>query len=159
MSTYEATIKIGNNSQYDNTDTGTNEQSSESQQAAQSSSLKQTLGTIKKAVAATGALMVANKAINYVTSRVYTETGNRQWQDSINAAKQVGGQIATIAGGFLMGGVAGGLVAIAGVGMDYLMQLASYSFAKNLESQVLTISRERMGVGGFNINQSRSATQ
>ena len=103
--------------------------------------------------------MVANKAINYVTSRVYTETGNRQWQDSINAAKQVGGQIATIAGGFLMGGVAGGLVAIAGVGMDYLMQLASYSFAKNLESQVLTISRERMGVGGFNINQSRSATQ
>ena len=43
MSTYEATIKIGNNSQYDNTDTGTNEQSSESQQAAQSSSLKQTL--------------------------------------------------------------------------------------------------------------------
>lgn len=159
MSTYEATIKIGNNSQYDNTDTGTNEQSSESQQAAQSSSLKQTLGTIKKAVAATGALMITQKAVNYVTSRVYTETGNRQWQDSINAAKQVGGQIATIAGGFLMGGVAGGLVAIAGVGMDYLMQLASYSFAKNLESQVLTISRERMGVGGFNINQSRSVTQ
>lgn len=159
MSTYEATIKIGNNSQYDNTDTGTNEQSSESQQAAQSSSLKQTLGTIKKAVAATGALMITQKAVNYVTSRVYTETGNRQWQDSIIAAKQVGGQIATIAGGFLMGGVAGGLVAIAGVGMDYLMQLASYSFAKNLESQVLTISRERMGVGGFNINQSRSATQ
>lgn len=159
MSTYEATIKIGNNSQYDNTDTGTNEQSSESQQAAQSSSLKQTLGTIKKAVAATGALMITQKAVNYVTSRVYTETGNRQWQDSINAAKQVGGQIATIAGGFLMGGVAGGLVAIAGVGMDYLMQLASYSFAKNLESQVLSISRERMGVGGLNINQSRSVTQ
>lgn len=159
MSTYEATIKIGNNSQYDNTDTGTNEQSSESQQAAQPSSLKQTLGTIKKAVAATGALMITQKAVNYVTSRVYTETGNRQWQDSINAAKQVGGQIATIAGGFLMGGVAGGLVAIAGVGMDYLMQLASYNFAKNLESQILTISRERMGVGGFNINQSRSVTQ
>lgn len=159
MSTYEATIKIGNNSQYDNTDTGTNEQSSESQQAAQSSSLKQTLGTIKKAVAATGALMITQKAVNYVTSRVYTETGNRQWQDSINAAKQVGGQIATIAGGFLMGGVAGGLVAIAGVGMDYLMQFDSYNFAKNLESQILTISRERMGVGGFNINQSRSATQ
>lgn len=159
MSTYEATIKIGKNSQYDNTDTGTNEQSSESQQAAQSSSLKQTLGTIKKAVAATGALMITQKAVNYVTSRVYTETGNRQWQDSINAAKQVGGQIATIAGGFLMGGVAGGLVAIAGVGMDYLMQFSSYAFAKNIESQVISISRERMGVGGFNINQSRSVTQ
>lgn len=159
MSTYEATIKIGNNSQYDTPDKGTDGKSSESQEAAQPSNLKQTLGTIKKAVAATGALMVANKAINYVTSRVYTETGNRQWQDSINAAKQVGGQIATIAGGFLMGGVAGGLIATAGIGIDYLTQISSYNYAKNLESQILTISRERMGVGGFNINQSRSATQ
>lgn len=159
MSTYEVTIKIGNNSQYDTPDKGTDGKSSESQEAAQPSNLKQTLGTIKKAVAATGALMVANKAINYVTSRVYTETGNRQWQDSINAAKQVGGQIATIAGGFLMGGAAGGLIATAGIGIDYLTQISSYNYAKNLESQILTISRERMGVGGFNINQSRSATQ
>lgn len=159
MSTYEATIKIGNNSQYDNTDTGMSEQSSESQQAAQPSGMKQTLGTIKKAVAATGALMVTQKAVSYVTSRVYTTTGNRQWQDNINAAKQVGGQIAAIAGGFLAGGVAGGLVAIAGIGMDYLTQLDSYNFAKNLESQVLSISRERMGVGGLNISRSRSTTQ
>lgn len=159
MSTYEATIKIGNNSQYDTPDKGTDGKSSESQEAAQPSNLKQTLGTIKKAVAATGALMVANKAINYVTSRVYTETGNRQWQDSINAAKQVGGQIATIVGSFIAGGPVVGGIAIAGVGMDYLMQFSSYAFAKNIESQVLSISRERMGVGGFNINQSRSATQ
>ena len=159
MSTYEATIKIGNNNQYDNTDTGTSGQSSESQQAAQPSSLKQTLGTIKKAVAATGALMITQKSVNYVTSRVYTTTGNRQWQDNINAAKQVGGQIAAIAGGFLAGGLLGGGVTIAGIGMDYLMQFDSYNFSKNLESQILTISRERMGVAGLNINQSRSTKQ
>lgn len=159
MSTYEATIKIGNNNQYDTGEQSGEEQSSGTQSTVQPASLKQTYGTIKKAVAATGALMITQKAVNYVTSRVYTETGNRQWQDSINAAKQVGGQIATIAGGFIMGGVAGGLVAIAGVGMDYLMQFSSYAFAKNIESQVISISRERMGVGGFNINQSRSATQ
>ena len=158
MSTYEATIKIGNNNQYDTGEESGEEQSSGTQSTVQPASLKQTYGTIKKAVAATGALMITQKAVNYVTSRVYTETGNRQWQDSINAAKQVGGQIATIAGGFIMGG-AGGLVAIAGVGMDYLMQFSSYAFAKNIESQVISISRERMGVGGFNINQSRSATQ
>ena len=158
MSTYEATIKIGNNNQYDTGEQSGEEQSSGTQSTVQPASLKQTYGTIKKAVAATGALMITQKAVNYVTSRVYTETGNRQWQDSINAAKQVGGQIATIAGGFIMGG-AGGLVAIAGVGMDYLMQFSSYAFAKNIESQVISISRERMGVGGFNINQSRSATQ
>lgn len=159
MSTYEATIKIGNNNQYDNTDTGTSGQSSESQQAAQPSSLKQTLGTIKKAVAATGALMITQKAVNYVTSRVYTTTGNRQWQDNINAAKQVGGQIATIVGSFLAGGPIVGGVAIASVGIDYAMQLDSYNFAKNLESQVLSISRERAGWGGLNISRSRSTTQ
>lgn len=159
MSTYEATIKIGNNNQYDTGEQSGEEQSSGTQSTVQPASLKQTYGTIKKAVAATGALMVTQKAVSYVTSRVYTTTGNRQWQDNINAAKQVGGQIAAIAGGFLAGGVAGGLVAIAGIGMDYLTQLDSYNFAKNLESQVLSISRERMGVGGLNISRSRSSTQ
>lgn len=159
MSTYEATIKIGNNNQYDTGEQGGEEQSSGTQSTVQPTSLKQTYGTIKKAVAATGALMIANKAINYVTGRVYTETGNRQWQDNVNAAKQVGGQIAAIAGGFLMGGALGGAVALMGVGMDYLTQFDSYEYSKNLESQILSISRERMGVLGANINRSRSTTQ
>lgn len=155
MSKYEVIIKAVDDNQSTKQDTTTSNNDTKNE----SSGFKQTIKTLRTAAAATGALMVANKAINYVTSRVYTETGNRQWQDSINAAKQVGGQIATIAGGFLMGGVAGGLIATAGIGIDYLTQISSYNYAKNLESQILTISRERMGVGGFNINQSRSATQ
>ncbi len=155
MSKYEVIIKAVDDNQSTKQDTTTSNNDTKNE----SSGFKQTIKTLRTAAAATGALMVANKAINYVTSRVYTETGNRQWQDSINAAKQVGGQIATIAGGFLMGGVAGGLIATAGIGIDYLTQISSYNYAKNLESQILTISRERMGVGGFNINQSRSVTQ
>ena len=47
------------------------------------------ISTLKKAAIATGAVAAGTKVLNYVTSRVYTETGNRQLQDNINAAKQI----------------------------------------------------------------------
>lgn len=155
MSKYEVIIKAVDDNQSTKQDTTTSNNDTKNE----SSGFKQTIKTLRTAAAATGALMLTSKAINNVTSRVYTETGNRQWQDSVNAAKELGGLLLTIAGGFAMGGVLGGTVAIGGVVADYAFQLSNYAFAKNLESQVLSISRERMGVGGFNINQSRSATQ
>ncbi len=61
------------------------------------------IAALKKVAVATGVLSAGKKTLDYVTSRVYTETGNRQLQDNINATKQIGGQIASIAGGFAVG--------------------------------------------------------
>ncbi|MCX4361775.1 MAG: hypothetical protein OSJ74_00085 [Clostridia bacterium] len=114
---------------------------------------------LKKAVAVTGAVAMGTKVLNYKTSRVFTETGNRQWQDNINAAKQVGGQIAGIIGGFVAGGAIGGMVAIGGVALDYALKYESYNFAKQMESTMLSIKQQRMGVGGMAISRSRAGNQ
>lgn len=114
---------------------------------------------LKKVAVATGAVAAGTKVLNYVTSRVYTETGNRQLQDNINAAKQVGGQIASIVGGFVVGGWVGGLAAVGGVALDYALQYRSYNFAKEQEESVLAIRRERMGVGGIANSRSRAINQ
>lgn len=117
------------------------------------------IAALKKVAVATGVLSAGKKSLNYITSRVYTETGNRQLQDNINAAKQIGGQIASIAGGFIVGGAVGGLAAIGGVALDYALQYRSYNFAKEQEANVLAIRRERMGVVGMSNSRSRAINQ
>ncbi len=117
------------------------------------------LKSIKGVAVATGAVAMATKVLNYKTSRVYTETGNRQLQDNINATKEVAGQVATVIGGFVAGGVIGGMLAIGGVALNYALQYESYNFAKQMESTTLAISRQRMGVGGMAISRSRASNQ
>lgn len=114
---------------------------------------------IKKSVAATGVVSMGVKAVNHITSRVGVETGNRQIQDEINAAKQVGGQALMILGGFIAGGAVGGMAAIGGVVLDYALQYSDYAYAQGLEADVLSIRRERMGVGNMAISRSRAANQ
>lgn len=117
------------------------------------------IAALKKVAVATGVLSAGKKTLDYVTSRVYTETGNRQLQDNINATKQIGGQIASIAGGFVVGGWVGGLAAMSGVALDYALQYRSYNFAKEQEASVLSIRRERMGAGGMANSRSRALNQ
>ena len=93
---------------------------------------------------------MAIKVFNYKTSRAYTETGNRQWQDNINATNQVAGQIA---------GIIGGLVALGGVALDYSLKYNAYNFAKQMEATTLSIQRERMGVGSMAMSRSRATNQ
>lgn len=118
-----------------------------------------TLKQLKKAVAVSGAVAMGMKVLNYKTSRVYTETGNRQWQDNINAAKEVGGQIAGVIGGFVAGGVIGGVAALGGVALDYALKYESYNFAKQMEGTTLSIKQQRMGVGGMAMSRSRASNQ
>lgn len=117
------------------------------------------LKALKGVAVATGAVAMGTKVLNYKTSRVYTETGNRQLQDNINAVKEVGGQIAGIVGGFVAGGVIGGMVAIGGVALDYALKYESYNFAKQMEATTLSIKQQRMGVGGMAMSRSRASNQ
>lgn len=135
--------------------TGSSSETGQLVQGSNGSTLKQ----LKKAVAVSGAVAMGMKVLNYKTSRVYTETGNRQWQDNINAAKEVGGQIAGVIGGFVAGGVIGGVAALGGVALDYALKYESYNFAKQMEATTLSIKQQRMGVGGMSMSRSRASNQ
>lgn len=117
------------------------------------------IAALKKVMVATGVLSAGTKTLNYITSRVYTETGNRQLQDNINATKQIGSQVASLAASFAVGGIAGGVVAVGGIALDYALQYRSYNFARQQEESVLSIRRERMGVGGMANSRSRALNQ
>lgn len=117
------------------------------------------IAALKKVMVATGVLSAGTKTLNYITSRVYTETGNRQLQDNINATKQIGSQVASLAAGFAVGGIAGGIVAAGGIALDYALQYRSYNFARQQEERVLSIRQERMGAGGMANSRSRALNQ
>ncbi len=172
MSTYSITIKVqgggkaNKQSGVNGEDTsagvgvggssgGANSQAGQLAQGGGSSAIN----TLKKAAVVTGAVAAGTKVLNYVTSRVYTETGNRQLQDNINAAKQVSGQIMSIISGFAVGGIAGGVIAAGGVALDYALQYRSYNFARQQEAQVLSIRQERAGLGGMANSRSRALNQ
>lgn len=172
MSTYSITIKVqgggkaNKQSGVNGEDTsagvgvggssgGANSQAGQLAQGGGSSAIN----TLKKVAVATGAVAAGTKVLNYVTSRVYTETGNRQLQDNINAAKQVSGQIMSIISGFAVGGIAGGIIAAGGVALDYALQYRSYNFARQQEAQVLSIRQERAGLASMANSRSRALNQ
>ncbi len=172
MSTYSITIKVqgggkaNKQSGVNGEDTsagvgvggssgGANSQAGQLAQGGGSSAIN----TLKKVAVATGAVAAGTKVLNYVTSRVYTETGNRQLQDNINAAKQVSGQIMSIISGFAVGGIAGGIIAAGGVALDYALQYRSYNFARQQEAQVLNIRQERAGLASMANSRSRALNQ
>lgn len=156
MSDYSITIKVENSGGSSNSMGQSN--ATETEELVQGSN-KSSLSTLKKAVAATGAVAMGTKALNYISTRVYPETGNRQLQDNINATKQVGGQILGIIGGFVAGGIPGGLLAMTGVLLDYAFQMDTYAYNQSMENTILNIQRERMGVGGMAISRSRAQNQ
>lgn len=154
MSEYSITIKVGGDGSKSNSTEKT-----ESGKLAQGDSGGAAIKDLKKAVAATGVVAVGMKIINHRTSRVYVETGNRQLQDNINATKQIAGQVLSLIGGFVAGGPIGGIAVGLGIATDYALQFSDYRFEKRLDDAVLSIKRERMGVGGMSINRSRSINQ
>lgn len=158
MSTYSITIKVSGSGNAKSNSEEENASGSQAEQLTQGSG-GSAIKELKKVAIVTGAVAMGAKALNYKTSRVYTETGNRQLQDNINATMQVGGQIAGIVGGFIAGGVAGGVVATAGVMLDYGLKFDSYAYGQRMEATTLAITRERMGIGGMAISRSRSSTQ
>lgn len=101
--------------------------------------------------------MVASSVINYTTSRVGITTGNYQKQQEINAVKTIAGQLAAVGGGFLMGGVGGGLLALGAIGLSYWQQYDTYNFNRGAEAAQLSIKREREGL--ISASRSRGAIQ
>lgn len=155
MSEYSITIKVGG----DGSKSNSSEEKTESGKLAQGDSGGAAIKDLKKAVAATGVVAVGMKIINHRTSRVFVETGNRQLQDNINATKQIAGQVLALVGGFVAGGAIGGLAVGLGIATDYALQYSDYQYERRLDNAILSIKRERMGVGGMSINRSRSLTQ
>ncbi len=154
MSEYSITIKVDGENK-----SKTPEKKTESEELAQGGSGGVAIKDLKKAVAATGVVAVGMKIINHRTSRVYVETGNRQLQDNINATKQIAGQVMALVSGFVAGGPLGGIAVGLGIATDYALQYSDYQYEKRLDNAILSIKRERMGVGGMSINRSRSLTQ
>lgn len=111
----------------------------------------------KKLLNTTGVALVAGSVINYTTSRVGITTGNYQKQQEINAVKTVAGQLAAVGGGFLMGGVGGGLLALGAIGLSYWQQYDTYNFNRRAEAAQLSIRREREGL--ISSSRSRSSVQ
>lgn len=101
--------------------------------------------------------MVASSVINYTTSRVGITTGNYQKQQEINAVKTIAGQVAAVGGGFLMGGVGGGLLALGAIDLSYWQQYDTYNFNRRAEAAQLSIRREREGL--ISASRSRSSVQ
>lgn len=159
MSEYSITIKVDSGGGGSGTNTASPQDSSTESQKLAEGSGSLTVKDLKKSVVATGAVAIGTKIINHITSRVYTETGNRQLQDEINAAKQIGGQILALGAGFAAGGIAGAAVVGLGILTDYALQASDYAYSRNLEASVLSIRRERMGVAGMANSRSRSINQ
>ena len=157
MSDMSITIKVEGegNSGGQNNSIG---QTTETEELVQGSS-ESTFGTLKKAVAATGVVAMGTKTLNYISTRVYPETGNRQLQDEINATKQVAGQVLSIIGAGVAGGPIGALAAAGVVALDYAFQASTYSYNRSMENTILNIQRERMGVGGMALSRSRAQNQ
>ena len=121
------------------------------------SSIKGFYKDTKKLLNTTGVAMVAGSVIDYTTSRVGITTGNYQKQQEINAVKTIAGQLAALGGGFRMGGVGGGLLALGAIGLSYWQQYDTYNFNRRAEAAQLSIRREREGL--ISASRSRSSVQ
>ena len=125
---------------------GSSSDGEETKPTSVTDTLKKVIKQSKSVAAATGVGMVATQALNYVSSRVEIETGNSRVQGQINAAKQIGSQVASVAMAGLFGGTAGAGLALLGIGMSYVTDYMSYDFDKRQNDAMLEIQRERAGL-------------
>lgn len=91
------------------------------------------------------AVNTAKQIVNYEISNVGVKTGNYVLQEQINEAVAIIGDLTTVGAGFAAGGIAGGIVAIAGVTTKKIFEEKSRNEAikhENIESEYL---RRRSG--------------
>lgn len=102
---------------------------------------------------ATAAVGLATSAFKWQASLIGRNTGNSDLQQKIDASMTVAQQGIGIITAFAVGGVLGGVLAVAAVGLSYAKQAESFYYERQGEDIELGVARYRAGPS---LNRSRS---
>lgn len=109
----------------------------------------------KSLVKKIGASALVAGAFQWQVSLVGRNQGNSLTQEKINGAMSLAGMIGGVAMGFKAGGVLGGALAIAGVGLSLAKNVEQYNYDARWQNIGLSLSRERAGTSSA-VNRSRN---
>jgi len=110
-------------------------------------------GTMKMFAKATAIPALAISTFKWQASLVGRNTGNSDLQQKIDAGMTIAGQVGMIAGGFAVGGLIGGMAAIAGVGLSYAKETEANMYNRKWENIGIT---QRQLRAGPSLNRSRT---
>ena len=109
----------------------------------------------KSLVKKIGASALVAGAFKWQVSLVGRNQGNALVQEKINGAMSLAGMVGGIALGFKAGGVLGGALAIAGVGLSLAKDIEQYNYDARWQNVGLSLARERAGTSSA-VNRSRN---
>ena len=96
----------------------------------------------------------AKQMVNYSIGNIGNVTGEYQTHRQVNEGINAIGKVANIANAFIVGGVVGGLIAVAGTGINYALQRNSEIIANRQLNNKIDKVRELAGLDTLN-NGSR----
>lgn len=91
----------------------------------------------------------AKQFVNYSLNNIGNFTGNYQTQRDINAMTSLVNTAIGIGSAFARFGVAGGIVAVAGVGINYAYQDYSLYVANNQQNRAISMVRDLSGMNAL----------
>lgn len=109
----------------------------------------------KSLVKKIGASALVAGTFKWGVSLVGRNQGNSLTQEKINGAMSLAGMVGGVALGFKAGGVLGGALAIAGVGLSLAKDMEQYNYDARWQNIGLSLARERAGTSSA-VNRSRN---
>ena len=109
----------------------------------------------KSLVKKIGASALVAGTFKWGVSLVGRNQGNSLTQEKINGAMSLAGMVGGVALGFKAGGVLGGALAIAGVGLSLAKDIEQYNYDLRWQNVGLSLARERAGTSSA-VNRSRN---
>ena len=109
----------------------------------------------KSLVKKIGASALVAGTFKWGVSLVGRNQGNSLAQEKINGAMSLAGMVGGVALGFKAGGVLGGALAIAGVGLSLAKDMEQYNYDARWQNIGLSLARERAGTSSA-VNRSRN---
>ena len=109
----------------------------------------------KSLVKKIGASALVAGTFKWGVSLVGRNQGNSLTQEKINGAMSLAGMVGGVALGFKAGGVLGGALAIAGVGLSLAKDIEQYNYDLRWQNIGLSLARERAGTSSA-VNRSRN---
>lgn len=109
----------------------------------------------KSLVKKIGASALVAGTFKWGVSLVGRNQGNSLTQEKINGAMSLAGMVGGVALGFKAGGVLGGALAIAGVGLSLAKDIEQYNYDARWQNIGLSLARERAGTSSA-VNRSRN---
>lgn len=109
----------------------------------------------KSLVKKIGASALVAGTFKWGVSLVGRNQGNSLTQEKINGAMSLAGMVGGVALGFKAGGVLGGALAIAGVGLSLAKDIEQYNYDARWQNVGLSLARERAGTSSA-VNRSRN---